>query len=161
MHPGSTKFRDALGRFACGVTVLTGVRADGQPAGVTISAFSSVSLDPPLVAVFLDTSTQCLKAFTEGAYFAINVLGAGQATLSEAFARRSENKFEGIEFRKGHHGCPLLPGCIATLECARESVHETGDHVMVLGRVEHMESVDDSDPLLHFRGRYHRLGTAI
>lgn len=161
MDPEKKEFRDALGRFACGVTVVTGVRADGRPAGVTVSAFSSVSLDPPLVAVFLDSDTQCLKAFTEGSHFAINVLGEDQKALSVAFAQRDRDKFSGIELRRGPNGCLLLPGCLAALECAREGVHDTGDHFMVLGRVVHIETADGVPPLLHYRGRYHRIGAGI
>jgi len=151
-------FRDAVGRFATGITVVTGVLPSGKPAGITVSAFASVSLDPPLVGICLDRGTACLEAFVGGRHFAVNILGEHQRGLSAQFARRSGDKFAGVDTRPGTNGCLILSGCLAVLECSREQVHDAGDHVLILGRVERIETPAKGRPLLHFRGRYHRLG---
>ena len=156
-------FRDALGRFASGVTVVTGILPDGRPAGVTASAFISVSLSPPLVSVCLDKMTVCLDAFTSGTHFAIHILNEDQKDLSVHFAQRSLKKFVAIDYRIGTWGCPILEGCLAVIECARTAVHDTGDHFLIIGRVENLDvaAVATAAPLLHFRGAYHRLAERL
>lgn len=154
-------FRDALGRFASGVTVITGVLPGGGLAGVTASAFTSVSLRPPLVAVCLDKATACLEAFTRGSHFAIHILREGQKALSEHFARRSCDKFRGVEYRVGATGCPLLPGTLGIIECARAAVHDAGDHLLIVGRVENLDTATAGVPLLHFRGDYYGLADKV
>lgn len=155
------EFRETMGRFASGVTVVTGVLPDGRPAGVTASAFISVSLDPPLVAICLDKSTLCLDAFTAGLHFAIHILKADQMGLSAHFARRSLDKFTTIEYRTNADGCPILPDCLAVIECRREAIHEAGDHILLIGRVGRLEVADDGMPLLHFRGAYHGIAEKL
>jgi len=155
------EFRDALGRFASGVTVVTGIRADGSLAGLTASAFTSVSLRPPLVAVCLDRQTACIEAFTWGSHFAINVLGEGQKRLSVHFSRPSPDKFQAIDYRLNRHGCPLLDGSLAVIECTRDAVHEAGDHFLVLGRVDSLNTTANGLPLLHFRGDYYGLSDKL
>ena len=154
-------FCDALGRFASGVTVITGIDATGNPAGVTISAFSSLSLDPPLVQVSLGRNTACIAAFVEGDHFTVNVLTRDQKTLSELFARRTDDKFDGVDFRIGENGCPILPDSLTVLQCSRHAVYDGGDHVILVGRVETIETALSGVPLLHYRGAYHRLGDRI
>lgn len=161
MTSGSRRFRGALGRFATGVTVVTGLMPDGTPAGVTVNAFTSVSLRPPLVLISLADSTICLDAFIKGDRFAINVLGDDQHTLSLAFATRRKHKFKGVDYGTWDSGCPILPGCLANLECTRVAVHQGGDHVIVIGEVDRMEHSEDGNPLLYYRGSYARLGKTI
>jgi len=151
-------FRNALARFASGVTVVTGVSPTNGLAGVTATAFSSVSLDPPLVLVCLGKETVCLNAFTEGAHFTVNILSSGQKDLSDTFARRSKDKFAGVDYRLGENGCPQLSGCLAVLECARDEVYEGGDHWVILGRVDKVDAVSPGDPLIHFCGAYRDIG---
>lgn len=161
MNLTDTDFRDALSRFASGVTVVTGVRADGSLAGVTASAFTSVSLRPPLVAVCLDRQTTCIEAFTRGSHFAINVLGEGQKWLSVHFSQRSPDKFQAIDYRLSRHGCPLLDGSLAVIECSRAAIHDAGDHFLILGRVESLDTAANGVPLLHFRGDYYGLADKL
>ena len=161
MTSGSRRFRGALGRFATGVTVVTGLMPDGTPAGVTVNAFTSVSLRPRLVLISLADSTICLDAFIKGDRFAINVLGDDQHTLSLAFATRRKNKFKGVVYETWDSGCPILPGCLANLECTRVAVHQGGDHVIVIGEVDRMEHSEDGNPLLYYCGSYARLGKTI
>ncbi len=153
-------FRQTLSRFASGVTVVTARTAGGRPVGVTASAFTSVSLHPPLVLVCLGKATVDLPAFAEGDHFAVNILDERQKDLSAAFARRGGDKFAEVAHETWKTGCPILAGCIANLECARTEVHDGGDHVIILGRVEGLCCVEGARPLLHFRGGYHRLGGA-
>ena len=154
-------FRDALSRFASGVTVVTGVRPDGGLAGVTASAFTSVSLRPPLIAVCLDKATACIEAFTHGSHFAIHVLGERQKALSVHFARRSLDKFRTIDYRLSRQGCPLLEGGLAIIECSRAAVHDAGDHFLILGKVETLNTAANGVPLLHFRGDYYGLAEKV
>ena len=157
----SRRFRGALGRFATGVTVVTGLMPDGTPAGVTVNAFTALSLRPPLVLISLADSTTCLDAFVKGDRFAINVLGEDQHNLSLAFATQRKDKFKGLVYETWDSGCPILPGCLANLECTRVAVHQGGDHVIVIGEVDRMEHSEDGNPLLYYRGSYARLGERI
>lgn len=155
------KFRDALSRFASGVTVVTGVRPDGGLAGVTASAFTSVSLRPPLIAVCLDKTTTCIEAFTRGSHFAIHVLGERQKSLSVHFSQRSADKFKAIDYQLSRQGCPLLEGSLAVIECSRAAVHDAGDHFLILGKVETLDTAANGVPLLHFRGDYYGLAEKV
>jgi flavin reductase (DIM6/NTAB) family NADH-FMN oxidoreductase RutF len=153
-----SSFRNALARFASGVTVVTGVSPTNGLVGVTATAFSSVSLDPPLVSVCLGKETACLGAFTEGAHFTVNILSSGQKSLSETFARRSKDKFAGVDYQLGENGCPRFSGCLAVLECSREGIYEAGDHWVFLGRVDKVGAVNSGEPLIYFCGAYRDIG---
>ena len=154
MSVDSQEFRKALGRFATGVTIVTGLAEDGQPVGVTVNAFSSVSLDPPLVLICLAKTTGCLGAFSKGDRFVVNFLREDQERLSIAFAGPQEHKFKNRAFHTWDSGCPVLPGCLANLECTRIDVHAAGDHFIVVGRVDRIEHADTGRPLLFYRGAY-------
>lgn len=148
-------FRKALGCFATGVTVVTTLHPDsGAPAGVTVSAFSSLSLEPPLVLFCLGLNTSSLASFKTYGHFAINVLSETQRDLSIRFASRSEDKWKGVTWEKGASGVPLLPGCIATLECKLVNTMEGGDHLIFVGEVEHLTHHEGGSPLVYFRGAY-------
>ncbi|NKD84800.1 flavin reductase family protein [Haematospirillum jordaniae] len=153
-------FRKTLGCFPTGVTVMTTLGKDGAATGVTISAFSSLSLSPPLVLFCLDKKTSCLDAFLDG-HFGVNILAQDQKAVSVAFARRSGDKWQGITQRRGVTGIPLLEGCVAYLECKVVQVVDGGDHKIIVGQVEHLESNDVKLPLLYFRGDYSRIGDAV
>ena len=154
------KFRKALGFFATGVTVVTGVSPKGVPVGVTVNSFASVSLEPPLVLVCLDKNTGCLEAFCEGERFAVNILDENQQDLSNMFAGPQEHKFKDRSYVTWDSECPILPGCLVNLECHRVDVFEGGDHVILLGRVEQIEYADAGHPLLYYRSTYGRHGDA-
>lgn len=148
-------FRKALGSFATGVTVVTTMAEDGKPAGVTVNAFTSVSLDPPLVAFCLGRNSAQFDAFNASEHFVVNILAASQEGVSNHFASRQfQRDWSEIAQAATSVGVPALAGAAAVIECRRESVLDGGDHVMVLGRVVALSSHDDVPPLLYFRGRY-------
>jgi flavin reductase (DIM6/NTAB) family NADH-FMN oxidoreductase RutF len=153
-------FRNALGCFATGITVMTTCEPDGRFVGITVNSFSSVSLDPPLVAFCLDRNALSVNSFLNAEHFGVNVLSEEQETLSAAFARSSSgDKFVGLQFEVGTTGCPLLPDCLTHLECVREAAHLAGDHLIVVGRVIRLAQRAEGRPLLYFRGRYAKLGS--
>lgn len=149
-------FRHAMGHFATGVTVITSVGPHGQPVGTTASAVSSLSLDPPLLLVCFDQSSQTLAAIRAHGAFAVNVLAAPQEKLSANFARRGlTTDWDGVPHRPGLTGSPRLHGVLATLECTVEHRLPGGDHEIVVGRVRDTQTGDDEAvPLLFWRGRY-------
>lgn len=150
-------FRDALSRFASGVCVLTSVDEDGRPVGVTISAFTSLSLEPPLVLFCIGKQSANLSAWLTGKVFSVNVLSEAQALLSETFASQRVDKFLGVPGEVGSNGCFLPAGCLVSLECRRTVAHDEGDHHIVVGRVERVIFGDADGPLLRFRGAYGRI----
>jgi flavin reductase (DIM6/NTAB) family NADH-FMN oxidoreductase RutF len=153
--------RRALGHFATGVTVITSLSAEGERVGTTVSAVTSVSLDPPLVLVCLDRSSQTLAAVCAHGAFAINVLSEGQQPLSSNFARSGSGaSWEEVAHRPGQTGCPRLEGVLAVLECTLEHRLEGGDHEIIVGRVREFEiGPEQLDPLLHYRGAYASLAS--
>lgn len=152
-------FRNALGCFATGITVVTTLRADGHPVGVTVNSFASVSLDPPLVLFSLARASQTCDMFAKSPAFAVNVLADDQEELSNRFSRRDlEERWDGVPIERWDTGVPVLTGCLAALECDREAVHDGGDHAIIVGRVRRLRSTTDGAPLLYFRGAYTRLG---
>ncbi len=156
----SRRFRNALGRFATGVTVVTGLTDSGVPVGVTVNSFASVSLEPPLILICLAGTTGCLSAFSTGTRFAVNILGDDQEALSKAFAGPREHRFNNRAFETWDSGCPILPGCLANLECTRTDVHTAGDHLIVIGRVDRIETAARGGPLLFYRSAYGRIDDA-
>ena len=153
------QFRQVLGHFATGVTVVTTTNGDGRPTGLTASAFTSVSLDPPLVLVCVDHKSQSYPALLEHRRFAVNVLTTQHQDVSRRFATSRLDKFDGVPHRIGQLGLPLLDGALAQLECVTVASHVQGDHTILVGRVEHARS-GPGEPLLYYRGRYGRLSGA-
>ena len=147
------RFRDALGRFATGITVITTRGANGKPEGLTANSFAALSLDPPLVLWCLAKSAPSVSAFEGSAYFAINVLGAGQRELSHRFATPAEDKFAGVAWSKGLGGAPLFEGCLARFECRHDRCLDGGDHLIFVGMVERFAHAG-GDPLLFVAGKY-------
>jgi flavin reductase (DIM6/NTAB) family NADH-FMN oxidoreductase RutF len=149
-------FRDAIGHFATGVTVVTSIGADGAPVGTTASAVTSLSLDPPLVLVCFDRGSHTLAAVQAHGAFVINVLAAPQRHLSANFARRGlAAAWDGVRHRRGPTGSPRLEDTLAALECTVEYRLPGGDHEIVVGRVREVEtSGRDAAPLLYWRGAY-------
>lgn len=155
----SRDFRNALGCFATGITIMTTCADDGNLVGITVNSFASVSLDPPLVSFCLDRVAHSRGAFLTAPSFNVNVLSEEQEPLSAAFARSTaRDKFVGVPFELGANGCPLLTDCLSHLECEREATHQAGDHLIVIGRVVRLWQRAEGKPLLYFRGRYARLG---
>jgi 3-hydroxy-9,10-secoandrosta-1,3,5(10)-triene-9,17-dione monooxygenase reductase component len=152
------RFRDVLGRFASGVTVVTGT-SGGEPVGMTCQSFSSVSLDPPLVLFVPATTSRAWPRMRESGTFCINVLADDQVAVSERMAGRGTDKFAGLDWRPSPAtGSPVLTGALAYVDCRVQAVHEAGDHYVVLGRVLDLDVLRDADPLVFFRGRYGTTG---
>jgi len=150
-------FRDALGCFATGVTVVTAVCPDGTPVGLTANSFTSVSLDPPLLLVCIANSAGTGAILREAERFAVNVLQIGQQPASNRFAGRGEDRFAMTPWEIGEFGTPVLHGSLSSFECAREAVHPGGDHFILIGRVLKAIFEPRRDPLLYFRGKYRKL----
>lgn len=150
------QFRATLGQFATGIAVVTAIAPDGRPAGVTINSFTSVSLDPPLVLWCLARKAATLPAFVAASHYAINILAANQEELSSRFAMPQDNRYAGLEWTPGSGGAPLLAGCCARLECRAETQHDGGDHLIFVGRVEHL-SREERPPLVYHASRYRAL----
>lgn len=155
MSVDQRSFRKALGCFATGVTVVTTLHPETEaPAGVTVSAFSSLSLDPPLVLFCLGLKNSSIEAYKTSGRFAINVLSENQRDLSIRFASRSEDKWAAVKWDSGIGGVPLLQGCIATLECKLVNAIEGGDHMIFIGEVENLSHQEGGSPLIYLRGAY-------
>ncbi|MDZ4741351.1 MAG: flavin reductase family protein [Alphaproteobacteria bacterium] len=150
-------FRDALGHFATGVAVIS-VRGDaGEPVGLTINSFASVSLEPPLILWSLDRSSDRFAVFMKAEHFAVNVLGSAERNLSQRLSRKGAFDLSGEALRDGVHSVPILRNAIATFECRREHRHDGGDHVIFVGRVLDYGNSTSSDPLIFYRGGYREL----
>jgi flavin reductase (DIM6/NTAB) family NADH-FMN oxidoreductase RutF len=149
--------RDALGCFATGVTVATCLGDDGEPAGLTVNSFTSVSLDPPLLLVCLHKQAASAAALTKAANFAVNVLQTGQQPASIRFATRDEDRFGTTPWSCGEAGAPILKDSLGVFECERFALYDGGDHHILVGRVVKASFDASLDPLLFFRGRYRRL----
>jgi flavin reductase (DIM6/NTAB) family NADH-FMN oxidoreductase RutF len=155
-------FRNALGSFPTGVAIITTTGADGRPVGLTCNSFSSVSLDPPLVSWGLRMSSKSLDAFRGAGAFAINILAEDQKELSARFASGAiADKFEGVDWRGGHAGLPVISGCVAAFECEKFAEHEAGDHVLFLGRVAKFEHGRQEPSLVFYKGAYMMLAESL
>lgn len=153
MPVNSDEFRSALSRFPSGVTVVTSRDSEGRFHGMTVSAFCSLSLDPPRVLICVEKTTGSHIALQTSKAFVVNILSAGQRDTSDRFASMIEDKFDQIEYSTGIDGIPVLSGCLATLECRVTNAYDGGDHSIFVGEVEHA-AITDGDPVLYFRGEY-------
>ena len=149
-------FRRVLGHFPSGVTIVTTSDAQARATGLTVSAFSSVSLDPPLILVCVDHKSQTYPALLESGQFAVNVLTVDQEAISQRFASTRLDKFDDVPFTRGHLGVPLIDGALVHVECLTVGTYQGGDHTIFLGQVEHA-AVGKGEPLLYFCGKYDRL----
>ena len=152
---GGDDFRAALAMFATGVTIVTARTADGQPIGLTANSFNSVSIAPPLILWSLSRQAGSMPSFERGSHYAINILAADQHALALRFASKDVARFDGVAFRPGASGVPLLDGAAAAFECFNRSRYEEGDHVIFVGEVERCSWRDGASPLLFHGGRYY------
>lgn len=150
-----SEFKRALSYFASGVTVVT-TEHDGQWFGITVSAFSSLSLRPPLILICIEKSVRAHDAIARAERFAVNLLREDQEPVSRRFASRMENKFEGLSTHSGVMKVPLLPGTIGAIECRLHDTLPGGDHTIYVGEVVAVE-LHEGRPLLYFRAGYHTL----
>jgi flavin reductase (DIM6/NTAB) family NADH-FMN oxidoreductase RutF len=149
-------FRQAMSRFASGVTVVTTAH-QGELYGMTVASFASLSLTPPLVLICVGRNMQTHGAIASSGRFGVSILGLEQKELSGQFASRLDDKFAGVDYRLGTLGVPLLNGAICTLECTLANQLDGGDHSIFVGQVEHAQTTEGL-PLVYFRSGYRELG---
>lgn len=147
-------FRTVLGHFPTGVAAITAVDGDGLPVGMAVGSFTSVSLDPPLVAFLPDKSSSSFPRIRATGSFCVNVLAGDQETVCRSFAAKGADKFAGIRWRPAGSGSPILEGAVAWIDCDIDVVHDAGDHHIVVGRVRELDADADRGPLLFFQGGY-------
>jgi len=152
----SDEFRRACGRFATGVVVAAVVDAAGVPHGLTVSSFTSVSLRPPLVLVCLGHAVTNIEEFRHASHFGLSILAESARPISERFAQKGHDRFDGVEWHRGETGVPLLTHALANLECATHQRFTSGDHDILVGEVVRAHAKDGA-PLVHFSGRYSKL----
>jgi flavin reductase (DIM6/NTAB) family NADH-FMN oxidoreductase RutF len=153
-------FRNSLGLFATGVCVVSATTAEGEPMGLTVNSFASVSLNPPLILWSLDKGSDTMPVFETVTAFTINVLGDGAKDLSQRLSRKGQHGLHDGEWRAGATGAPVLTDAIAHFDCIVSARHDGGDHVILVGEVRAHAHRDHAQPLLYYRGRYRELGPA-
>jgi len=157
LSPDEPTFRQLLGRFASGITVISGLDR-GTPVGFTCQSFYSVSVDPPLVSFSASASSTSYPLIRRHGRFTVSVLGHDQQWIGERLARSGPEKWSGISWHASPTGTPLVCNALAWLDCAVVAEHPAGDHTIVVGRVEHLDSErPGADPLVYFRGGYREL----
>lgn len=148
------EWKRCMGQFAAGVTVITALDSMGRAVGTTVSAFSSLSLRPRLLLVCLDRRSRTLEAIRHGGCFAVNMLAAGEGELALNFGRKGEDQFAGIAHARGFLGCPLLERVCARIECRLETIHDGGDHDILIGSPVRVEVMPENAPLVYYAGRF-------
>lgn len=150
------EFRLALGRFASGVTVVTSKDSGGRLHGITVSAFCSLSLEPPLILVCIEKNTGSHYAFEQSDSFVVNILREDQQYLSDRFASFLPDKFAGVEYHSGINDLPVLENVLANLECRLVNSHPNGDHTIYIGEIDRA-TINDGNPLVYWHGNYRGL----
>lgn len=151
------ELRRVMGHFATGVTVITTFSKEGKLHGLTANAVSSLSLDPPLLIICVDKKADSYASFEDSRVFTVNILADDQEDISRRFAVSGGEKFEGVAYRRGANGAPILSGALAHLECKLYANYDGGDHTIYLGLIEEAET-REGKPLLFFRGGYREIG---
>lgn len=149
-----TTFRRILSHYPTGVCVVTGVSDDGKPVGMAVGSFTSVSLNPPLVAFFPDRSSTSWPKIKAGKRFCVNVLAEHQEPICKTFASKAEDKFVDVPYRLSNAGMPVLQGVLAWIDCDLYGVHEAGDHFIAIGKVHSLAAERPGRPLLFCQGSY-------
>ncbi len=151
------ELRNALGRFATGVCVITAVSESQQALGMTANSFSSVSLDPPLVLWSLQNNSDVYGVFARCRHFAINVLSTEQQAHSNEYARKGQHELAAAHYRLGQYGAPIIRDALVSFECDLHATHDGGDHLIIVGRVRQMHQRPSGEPLLFYCGGYREL----
>ncbi len=151
------ELRNAMGRFATGVCLITTVTEDGTAMALTANSFSSVSLDPPLVLWNLQDSSDVYDVYASPRYFAINVLALQQQELSSQYARKGQHAIEPAHYRDGKFGTPIIHDALVSFECELEATYPGGDHLIIVGRIVDMSEHAAGEPLLFYAGGYREL----
>ncbi len=150
-------FKQAMGRFPSGVVIVTTIGPSGKKHGFTASAFSSLSLDPPLILVCLANTADCFEPFVTGDKLAINVIGEQQHDLAFKFATKGVEKFDGDEFVEGNTGLPVISDCIFSLECKIRNTYPGGDHEILVGEVLHANMNEGITPSIWYEGGFRNI----
>jgi flavin reductase (DIM6/NTAB) family NADH-FMN oxidoreductase RutF len=150
------EFRSVLGRFPSGVTVVTTKSGDGSDEGMTVSAFCSVSLNPPLVLICIEKNASAYEALTAASGFVVNILAANQEQIARRFSIVDIDRFEGVGYSRSPNGFAVLDDVLGVIECAKFAVHDAGDHTIIVGEVEAARA-QNGTPLLYYRGGYAQL----
>jgi len=145
-----------MSRFASGVTVMTTADAAGRPHGITVSAFCSVSMTPPMVLACIHKETASHYAFLERAAFVVHILGEHQQQISQQFAEPAMDKFDGTQIYESTEGLPMLADALVMLECSVSSVHDAGDHTIIVGLVENAD-IRAGAPLIYYHHDYRKI----
>lgn len=151
-------FRKAMSHFASGVTVVTTAHG-GQRFGMTVAAFCSLSLRPPLVLICIEKPVKTHEAILKAECFAVNILSSSQQDISTKFAARSDDRFAGVSVREGKLGLPLIEGSLVAIECRLNATLPGGDHSIFVGEVVGAHMADEEDPLIYFRGGYRKISS--
>lgn len=157
MEIDGRELRNALGRFATGVCLITTVSDKGDALALTANSFASVSLDPPLVLWNLQNSSDVYDVFSRPRYFAINVLAAEQLEHSNRYAKKGDHLLAPEHYSPGKHGAPVILDALVNFECELHACHEGGDHLIIVGRVHDMQTRPAGEPLLFYAGAYREL----
>lgn len=157
----ATDFRDALKDFATGVTVVTTSDAAGAPVGATVSAFTSLSVDPPLILVCLRDGSRTTAAIRERGAFAVHFLDKSQPSLAQKFAMDRPDKFDDVPYSLDEFGVPCIDASKRVLECRLEGEYAGGDHLIFIGLVESSRHTQDFEPLLYSQRHYYGLGEEV
>ena len=152
------RFREALGHYASGITVVT-THIDGEPIGFTCQSFHSVSMSPPLVSFSVMSSSASYPKIRQAGRFAVNILSEAQVEVSNQFARRGADKWRGIDWQESPLGNPLIAGSLHWIDCEIHAEHAAGDHVIVIGEVKalDLQEAAATQPLLYFKGQYRNI----
>jgi flavin reductase (DIM6/NTAB) family NADH-FMN oxidoreductase RutF len=148
-------FKLAMSHFASGVTVVT-TEHDGKLFGMTVASFASLSLHPPLVLICIEKSVKTHDAIAAAGRFGVSILSSGQGEISSRFASRVDDKFSGIDVRRGSLGVPLIGGALTTMECSVYDQLPGGDHTIFIGEVVDARTIEGA-PLLYFRSGYREM----
>lgn len=151
------ELRNAMGRFATGVCLITTVSEQQQALAMTANSFSSVSLDPPLALWNLQDSSDVYKDFAGPRYFAINILSSEQKDLSNHYAGKGQHEINPDHYRSGKYGAPIIRDALVSLECELEATYPGGDHLIIVGRIRDMDERPNGEPLVFYAGGYHEL----
>ncbi len=151
------ELRNALGRFATGVCIISTVAESGEALGMTANSFASVSLDPPLVLWSLQNNSEVFDVFSAPRHFAINVLASEHQEHSNRYAKKGDHLLDPAHYTPGKFGSPLINDALVSFECELHASHEGGDHLIIVGLVKDLRSREGGDPLLFFCGGYRQL----
>ena len=156
MSVSPDEFRSVLGRFPSGVTVVTAKAADGSDQGMTVSAFCSVSLEPPLVLICIEKTASVYDVLTSAPGFVVNILSARQEQIARRFSIVDIDRFEGVGFSRTQNGIAVLDDVLGIIECRKSALHDAGDHTIIVAEVEATRA-ENGSPLMYYRGGYAQL----